>query len=196
MTINGSKLLREELKTLKSKDRPEIIQAIATARGFGDLKENAEYHAAKEKQSFIEGRIKDIESKLSNAEIIDITELNVSNKVVFGSTVKILNIESEKQVKYKLVGEDESDIDKGLLSYKAPVSRAIIGKSIDEIIEIAKSVANRCRFFVMLDTLEYLERGGRIGKAQALMGSILKIKPILSLKDGLVEPLDKARTRT
>ena len=136
MTINGSKLLREELKTLKSKDRPEIIQAIATARGFGDLKENAEYHAAKEKQSFIEGRIKDIESKLSNAEIIDITELNISNKVVFGSTVKILNIESEKQVKYKLVGEDESDIDKGLLSYKAPVSKAIIGKSIDDIVEI------------------------------------------------------------
>ena len=136
MTINGSKLLREELKTLKSEDRPEIIQAIATARGFGDLKENAEYHAAKEKQSFIEGRIKDIESKLSNAEIIDITKLNISNKVVFGSTVKILHIESEKQVKYKLVGEDESDIDKGLLSYKAPVSKAIIGKSIDDIVEI------------------------------------------------------------
>ena len=136
MTVNGSNLLREELKTLKSKDRPEIIQAIATARGFGDLKENAEYHAAKEKQSFIEGRIKDIESKLSNSEIIDITNLNVSNKVVFGSTVTIINIESGKENKYKIVGEDESDIDQGLLSYKAPVSRAMIGKSIDDLVEI------------------------------------------------------------
>ena len=136
MTINGSDLLREELKALKSKDRPEIIQAIATARGFGDLKENAEYHAAKEKQSFIEGRIKDIESKLSNAEVIDITKLNITNKVVFGCTVSMLNLESEKKVKYKIVGEDESDIDKGLLSYKAPVSRAIIGKSIDDLVEI------------------------------------------------------------
>ena len=136
MTINGSDLLREELKALKSKDRPEIIQAIATARGFGDLKENAEYHAAKEKQSFIEGRIKDIESKLSNAEIIDIKKLNVTNKVVFGSTVTIQNLDSGNEVKYKIVGEDESDIDKGLLSYKAPVSRALIGKSIDDLVEI------------------------------------------------------------
>tara|TARA_B100000029_G_scaffold385848_1_gene381575 strand:- start:3704 stop:4180 length:477 start_codon:yes stop_codon:yes gene_type:complete len=136
MTINGSSLLREELKTLKSKDRPEIIQAISTARGFGDLKENAEYHAAKEKQSFIEGRIKDIESKLSNAEIIDIKKVNVSGKVVFGSTVTIQNIESGKEFKYKIVGEDESNIDKGLLSYKAPVSRALIGKSKDDLVEI------------------------------------------------------------
>jgi len=136
MTIRGSDLLREELKALKSKDRPEIIQAIATARGFGDLKENAEYHAAKEKQSFIEGRIKDIESKLSNAEIIDIKKLNVSNKVVFGSTVTIQDLESGKEVQYRIVGEDESDIDKGLLSYKAPVSRALIGKSIDDLVEI------------------------------------------------------------
>ena len=136
MTINGISLLREELKTLKSKDRPEIIQAISTARGFGDLKENAEYHAAKEKQSFIEGRIKDIESKLSNAEIIDIKKVNVSGKVVFGSTVTIQNIESGKEFKYKIVGEDESNIDKGLLSYKAPVSRALIGKSKDDLVEI------------------------------------------------------------
>ena len=153
MTINGSNLLREELKTLKSKDRPEIIQAIATARGFGDLKENAEYHAAKEKQSFIEGRIRDIESRLSNAEVIDITKLNISNKVVFGCTVSMLNLESEKKVKYKIVGEDESDIDKGLLSYKAPVSRAIIGKSIDDLVEIV--IGNENQTLQILD-IEYI----------------------------------------
>ena len=153
MTINGSNLLRGELKALKSKDRPEIIQAIATARGFGDLKENAEYHAAKEKQSFIEGRIKDIESKLSNAEIIDITKLNITNKVVFGCTVSMLNLESENKVKYKIVGEDESDIDKGLLSYKAPVSRAIIGKSIDDLVEIV--IGNENQTLQILD-IEYI----------------------------------------
>jgi len=153
MTINGSDLLREELKALKSKDRPEIIQAIATARGFGDLKENAEYHAAKEKQSFIEGRIKDIESKLSNAEIIDIKKLNVTNKVVFGSTVTIQNLDSGNEVKYKIVGEDESDIDKGLLSYKAPVSRALIGKSIDDLVEITIENENQS---LQIVNIEYI----------------------------------------
>ena len=153
MTINGSDLLREELMALKSKDRPEIIQAIATARGFGDLKENAEYHAAKEKQSFIEGRIKDIESKLSNAEIIDIKKLNVTNKVVFGSTVTIQNLDSGNEVKYKIVGEDESDIDKGLLSYKAPVSRALIGKSIDDLVEITIENENQS---LQIVNIEYI----------------------------------------
>jgi len=136
MTIEGSDLLREELKSLKSKDRPEIIQAIATARGFGDLKENAEYHAAKERQSFIEGRIKEIEAKLSNSQIIDVTVLNISNKVVFGSTVTFLNLDNEKLTKYKIVGEDEANIDTGLISYKAPVAKALIGKSIDDLIDI------------------------------------------------------------
>ena len=153
MTINGSDLLREELKAVKSKDRPEIIQAIATARAFGDLKENAEYHAAKEKQSFIEGRIKDIESKLSNAEIIDIKKLNVTNKVVFGSTVTIQNLDSGNEVKYKIVGEDESDIDKGLLSYKAPVSRALIGKSIDDLVEITIENENQS---LQIVNIEYI----------------------------------------
>ena len=153
MTINGCDLLREELKDLKSKDRPEIIQAIATARGFGDLKENAEYHAAKEKQSFIEGRIKDIESKLSNAEIIDIEKLKVTNKVVFGSTVTIQNLDSGNEVKYKIVGEDESDIDKGLLSYKAPVSRALIGKSIDDLVEITIENENQS---LQIVNIEYI----------------------------------------
>ena len=135
MTINGQLALREELRTLKSEDRPTIIKAIATARDFGDLKENAEYHAAKEKQSFVEGRIKNIESKLSNAEIIDVTTLNISGKVVFGSTVSLLNLDDNLKVTYKIVGEDESNIDEGLLSYKAPLAKAMIGKNIDDFIE-------------------------------------------------------------
>ena len=137
MTVTGQDLLRKELKTLKSKDRPEIIIAIATAREFGDLKENAEYHAAKERQSFIEGRINDIESKLSTAEIIDITKLNVSGKVVFGSTVTIIDLDNEQEIKYKIVGEDEADIDEGRISYKAPLSRSLIGKSTDDLVELS-----------------------------------------------------------
>ena len=137
MTVKGQDLLREELKILKSKDRPEIITAIATAREFGDLKENAEYHAAKERQSFIEGRINDIESKLSSAEVIDITKLNVFDKVVFGSTVTIFNLDNEKEDTYKIVGEDEANIDVGLISYKAPLSRSLIGKSIDDLVELS-----------------------------------------------------------
>ena len=135
MTINGQLSLREELRTLKSEDRPTIIKAIATAREFGDLKENAEYHAAKEKQSFIEGRIKNIESKLSNAQVIDITTLNITDKVVFGSTVCLLNLDDQSTVTYKIVGEDESNIEKGLLSYKAPLAKAMIGKNINDFIE-------------------------------------------------------------
>ena len=135
MTQRGNDALREELKALISKDRPEIINAIATAREFGDLKENAEYHAAKEKQSFIEGRISEIELKISNAEIIDITKLDIKDKVVFGSTVKLKNIDSSSIVKYKIVGEDEADIERGLISYMAPISRAIMGKNLLDIIE-------------------------------------------------------------
>ena len=136
MTVRGEQLLRDELKILKSTDRPKIIKAIATAREFGDLKENAEYHAAKEKQSFIEGRIREIESKLSNAEIIDITKLSVSNKVIFGSTVTMFNLENDQNITYKIVGEDESDIENGLLSYKSPLSRAMIGKSNGDLVEL------------------------------------------------------------
>ena len=135
MTINGQLSLREELRTLKSEDRPTIIKAIATAREFGDLKENAEYHAAKEKQSFIEGRIKNIESKLSNAQVIDVTTLNITHKVVFGSTVTLLNLDDKSKVTYKIVGEDESNIEKGLLSYKAPLAKAMMGKNINDFIE-------------------------------------------------------------
>ena len=136
MTVKGVELLRDELKELKSVDRPEIITAIATAREFGDLKENAEYHAAKEKQSFIEGRISEIESKLSNSQIIDITKLSISNRVVFGSTVTLLNLNNDQIITYKIVGEDESDIERGLLSYKSPLSKAMIGKSTDDLVEL------------------------------------------------------------
>ena len=149
MTVTGQNLLRKELKTLKSKDRPEIIIAIATAREFGDLKENAEYHAAKERQSFIEGRINDIESKLSTAEIIDITKLNVSGKVVFGSTVTIIDLDNEQEIKYKIVGEDEADIDEGRISYKAPLSRSLIGKSIDDLVEL--SIGDKTQSFQIIN---------------------------------------------
>ena len=143
MTVKGAELLREELKKLKSVDRPEIITAIATAREFGDLKENAEYHAAKEKQSFIEGRISEIESKLSNSEVIDVNKLSISNKVVFGSTVTLLNLDNDQIITYKIVGEDESDIENGLLSYKSPLSKAMIGKSTDDLVELKTPEINQ-----------------------------------------------------
>ena len=146
MTINGQSSLRDELRKLKSEDRPNIIKAIATAREFGDLKENAEYHAAKEKQSFIEGRIKDIDSKLSNAQVIDVTALNVTDKVVFGSTVSLCNLDDNSEITYKIVGEDESNIESGLLSYKAPLAKAIMGKNINDLIE-----------FNMMDTQKNFE---------------------------------------
>ena len=135
MTKKGNDALREELKLLKSVERGKIIKAIATAREFGDLKENAEYHAAKEKQSFIEGRINEVESKLSNAEIIDIRSLDVKDKVVFGSTIELENITTNTLVKYQIVGEDEVNIENGMISYKAPIARAMIGKSTNDIIE-------------------------------------------------------------
>ncbi len=139
MTPLGNDSLREELKSLISKDRHEIINAISSAREFGDLKENAEYHAAKERQSFIEGRISEIESKLSNAEVIDVTKLDIKEKVVFGSTVKLKYIDSKSIIKYKIVGEDEADIDRGLISYMAHISRAIIGKNLFDDVEFETS---------------------------------------------------------
>ena len=135
MTKKGNEALREELKLLKSKERSKIIKAIAQAREFGDLKENAEYHAAKEKQSFIEGRIMEIETKLSNAEIIDVTSLDIKGKVVFGSTIELENITASTLIKYQIVGEDEASIENGMISYKAPISRAIIGKNLNDVIE-------------------------------------------------------------
>ena len=153
MTRLGNNALRKELKVLISKDRPEIINAIASAREFGDLKENAEYHAAKEKQSFIERRISEIELKLSNAEVIEVTKLDIKNKVVFGSTVKLKNIDSSSIVKYKIVGEDEADIERGLISYMAPISRAIMGKNLLDVVEFEST---KGKTIFKIQSIEYI----------------------------------------
>jgi transcription elongation factor GreA len=133
MTIHGAELLRNELKQLKTVARPKVIQAIAEAREHGDLKENAEYHAAREQQGFIEGRIAEIEGKLANAQIIDVTQINANGKVVFGSTVELMNIETEEEVSYKIVGDDEADIKANLISVSSPIARALIGKEEGDI---------------------------------------------------------------
>ncbi|MEX2479803.1 MAG: transcription elongation factor GreA [Gammaproteobacteria bacterium] len=133
MTARGAQRLRDELQRRKSEDRPRITTAIAEARAHGDLKENAEYHAAREQQSFNEGRIAEIESKLSNAEIIDATKIDAGGKVIFGATVELCNVETEEQVEYRIVGEDEADIKAGMVSVNSPVARALIGKSEGDV---------------------------------------------------------------
>ncbi|MBA3989028.1 transcription elongation factor GreA [Aliidiomarina maris] len=133
MTVGGAEALRTELKRLKQEDRPRIIQAIADAREHGDLKENAEYHAAREQQGFCEGRIQEIEAKLSNAQIIDVTKMPDTGKVVFGVTVTLYNTSTDKEVKYKIVGDDESDIKNNLVSVNSPIARALIGKQVDDV---------------------------------------------------------------
>jgi transcription elongation factor GreA len=153
MTQVGYNALREELTVLISKDRPEIINAIASAREFGDLKENAEYHAAKEKQGFIERKISEIGLKLSNAEVIEVTKLDIKDKVVFGSTVKLKNIDSKSIVKYKIVGEDEADIERGLISYMAPVSRAIMGKNLLDVVEFEST---KGKVIFKIQSIEYI----------------------------------------
>ncbi|HNP63214.1 MAG TPA: transcription elongation factor GreA [Woeseiaceae bacterium] len=135
MTVRGHDLLQKELKKLKGEDRPTVIRAIAAAREHGDLKENAEYHAAKEQQSFIEGRIKELEGKLSHVQVIDVTEINAGGKVIFGSTVKLLDEDSGKEISYKIVGEDEADIKTGLISYTSPIARALISKEEGDLVE-------------------------------------------------------------
>ena len=132
LTVDGAIQLREELTRLKGVDRPTIIKAISEARAHGDLKENAEYHAAKDQQSFVEGRIKDLDGKLSNAQIIDVKEMPDTGKVIFGVTVDLLVIDTEKEVTYRIVGEDEADIKKGLISFTSPIARALIGKSAED----------------------------------------------------------------
>jgi transcription elongation factor GreA len=129
MTQEGADALREELKHRKSVLRPEITQAIAEAREHGDLKENAEYHAAREQQGFNEGRIKEIESKLADAQVIDVSKITPSGKVIFGATVTLIDADSGKEVRYKIVGEDEADLKAGKISIMSPIARAIIGKS-------------------------------------------------------------------
>lgn len=136
MTVQGAEALRQELNELKTVTRPKIIAAIAEARAHGDLKENAEYHAAREQQSFVEGRIKDIEAKLSHAQIIDVTTLNAGGKVVFGSTVDVLDLETDEEHSYKIVGEDEADIRHGKISITSPIARALIGKMEGDEVQI------------------------------------------------------------
>ena len=128
LTKRGAEKLREELQQLKTVDRPRIIAAIAEARAHGDLKENAEYHAAREQQSFAEGRIKEIDGKLSNATIIDVATLDAGGKVVFGATVDLLDEDTGDEITYQIVGEDEADIKAGLISVNSPIARALIGK--------------------------------------------------------------------
>jgi transcription elongation factor GreA len=136
MTLRGAEALRAELKRLKSEARPNVIKAIAEARGHGDLSENAEYHAAREQQGFIEGRIGELEAKLSNAEIIDPTQLAVTDKVVFGATVELQDQDASGSVKYQIVGEDEADIRSGRISVTSPIARAVIGKLEGDLVDV------------------------------------------------------------
>lgn len=136
LTASGAQKLRDELSELKKVARPRVIKAIAEARAHGDLKENAEYHAAREQQSFIEGRIAEIEAKLSNAQIIDVTSLNPGGKVVFGATVELFEEETKKEVEYQIVGEDEADIKENRISIGSPIARALIGKEEGDIAEV------------------------------------------------------------
>lgn len=136
MTIVGAERLRAELDNLKRLERPRIVKAIAEARAHGDLKENAEYHAAREQQSFAEGRIHEIESKLSNAQIIDVTQLPVSDRVVFGATVTLLNMDTDAETTYQIVGDDEADVKAGKISVTSPIARAIIGKEVGEVVVV------------------------------------------------------------
>ena len=140
MTLAGEQSLREELDRLKREDRPRIIQAIAEAREHGDLKENAEYHAAREQQSFAEGRIQDIEHKLSHAQVIDVSSIPNTGKVIFGTTVDLINTENDNAVTYRIVGEDEADVKANLISVSSPIARALVGKSEgDEVVVKAPS---------------------------------------------------------
>lgn len=133
MTVLGAEKLREELDYLKTELRPQIIEAIADAREHGDLKENAEYHAAREQQGFCEGRIQEIEAKLSNAQVIDVTKMTNNGRVIFGATVTLLKSETEEEVVYRIVGDDEADIKQNLISVNSPIARALIGKEVDDV---------------------------------------------------------------
>ena len=136
MTVEGEAALRKELEHLIKVVRPGISEAIATAREHGDLKENAEYHAAREQQSFAEGRIQDIEGKLSNSQVIDISKIPPGDRVIFGSTVTIINMDTEVQVTYRIVGDDEANVKEGKISYQSPIARALIGKESGDIVVV------------------------------------------------------------
>ncbi|NOU49640.1 transcription elongation factor GreA [Pseudoalteromonas sp. JBTF-M23] len=136
MTVRGEQLLREELNHLKSVVRPQIVADIAEAREHGDLKENAEYHAAREQQGFCEGRIQEIEAKLSTSQVIDVTKMQNNGKVIFGATVTICNVETDEEVRYRIVGDDEADIKNNLISINSPIARGLIGKELDDVANI------------------------------------------------------------
>lgn len=136
LTARGAEKLREELRVLKSETRPKVIAAIAEARAHGDLKENAEYHAAREQQSFVEGRIAEIEGKLGTAQVIDVTKLPQTGKVVFGCTVELADVETGDEMKYQIVGDDEADTKAGMISVNSPIARALIGKEEGDEVEV------------------------------------------------------------
>jgi transcription elongation factor GreA len=143
ITVRGAELLREELARLKKEDRPRIIAAIAEARAHGDLKENAEYHAAREQQGFIEGRIAEIEAKLSNAQVIDVLALEPSDRVVFGATVDLVDEDTGEELSYRIVGQDEADIKAGLLSINSPIARALVGKREGDVVVVEIPAGSR-----------------------------------------------------
>jgi transcription elongation factor GreA len=149
LTVVGAERLRAELHRLKTVERPRIIQAIAEARSHGDLSENAEYHAAKEQQGFVEGRIAEIETKLAGAQIIDPASLNAGGRVVFGATLELLDLDSDRQVTYQIVGEDEADIAAGKISVSSPIARALIGKVAGDVVEV--QVPGGMRQYEILD---------------------------------------------
>ncbi len=136
MTVEGEQALQRELKQLKSEARPKVIADIAEAREHGDLKENAEYHAAREQQGFIEGRIKELEGKLGNSQVIDVKTLPQTGKVLFGVTVSLLNTDTEEEVRYRIVGEDEADVKQGKISVTSPIARALIGKEEGDVVQV------------------------------------------------------------
>ncbi|WP_150278782.1 transcription elongation factor GreA [Halopseudomonas salina] len=136
MTKQGAEALESELKHLKSTMRPQITQAIAEARELGDLKENAEYHAAREQQGMVEARIRDIEGRLANAQVIDVTSIPPTGKIIFGTTVEIVNVDTDESVVYQIVGDDEADIKIGKISVSSPIARALIGKEVDDVVAV------------------------------------------------------------
>lgn len=136
MTVAGEAALRQELERLKKEERPRITQAIAEAREHGDLKENAEYHAAREQQSFVEGRIMEIEGKLGNAQVIDVTAIPKTGKVIFGTTVDLINVDDDSTVSYRIVGDDEANVKANLISISSPIARALIGKEEGDVVVV------------------------------------------------------------
>jgi transcription elongation factor GreA len=153
LTARGAAKLQEELRRLKFEERPKVTAAIAAARAHGDLKENAEYHAAKEQQGLMEARIRDIEGKLANAQIIDVTAVNAGGKVVFGATVRLVDVNDGSEARYQIVGEDEADIKNGLLSIGSPIARALIGKKEGDEVEVVTPSGKRA---YEISAVEYL----------------------------------------